>query len=153
MAFVFRLEKVLSVRRLQEEAAHQRLVLVREGLQSDRARLEALEQDLRRVLGQLDELKRRDELSAEDLHLHSLHSAGQRRRIEQAREAVFTSSQMVETASADLLGAHQARQTLEKLRQREETAWVADQTRKEARRIDEVAGSRHRGREEEEHGP
>jgi flagellar biosynthesis chaperone FliJ len=42
---------------------------------------------------------------------------------------------------------------LEKLRERDQEAWRAAEARKDALRIDELAVSRHRAREEESHGP
>ncbi|MBE0616945.1 MAG: hypothetical protein IH608_03315, partial [Proteobacteria bacterium] len=82
MAFVFRLEKVLTVRRLQEEAAQQRLAQAREALESARAGLEALHGELRESAEDLDLAKRGDQLTPEALYLHSLHLAGLRRRID-----------------------------------------------------------------------
>jgi len=153
VAFVFRLEKVLSVRCIQEEAAQQRLTQARETLERSRAELGARQAELLRSAEELDGLKRGDELTQGDLYLHSLHLAGLRRRIQAAREAVDRAVQDAEAASAELLQAHQAREALEKLRERDQEAWRADQSRREAKHLDEMAVSRHRAREEENHGP
>lgn len=153
MGFVFRLEKVLSVRRLQEEAAQQCHARAREELESALARLEALRAALRRSREELDDLKRTDALTPDTLYLHSLHAAGQRRRIEQAAAAAQAAARRADEAADALREAHQARQALEKLCERDREAWRAKEARKDAHRIDELAVSRHRGREEESHGP
>ncbi|MDW7710989.1 MAG: flagellar export protein FliJ [Deferrisomatales bacterium] len=152
MGFVFRLERVLAVRRLQEEVAQQFLSRARETLRGERARLEAVEEDLRRAVSDVDVLKRTDELDAEALRLHSRYAGLQRCRVSRAREAVEGASRAVEDASRAVLDAHRARQALEKLRERDEAAWRAAVSRREACRIDAVAAARHRGRREEDRG-
>ncbi len=153
MAFAFRLEKVLSVRRLQEEAAQQELVRVRQELSRANAALTALEDELLTASHEVDDLKRSDELTPEALYLHSLHVAGLRRRIEQARHAVAAAAAEAEAAAAQLVDAHRAREALERLREREEATWRREQGRRESLQIDEIAVTRHRAREEENHGP
>ncbi|MEW6489020.1 MAG: flagellar export protein FliJ [Thermodesulfobacteriota bacterium] len=153
MGFVFRLEKVLSVRCIQEEAAQQCHARAQEELQGALARLEALRAGLRRSREELDDLKRTDALTPDTLYLHSLHAAGQRRRIEQAAAEAEAASRRAAQAAEALREAHQARQSLEKLRERDQEAWRAAEARKDALRIDELAVSRHRAREEESHGP
>lgn len=153
MGFVFRLEKVLSVRCLQEEAAQQCHARAREELQGALARLEALRAGLRRSREELDDLKRTDALTPDTLYLHSLHAAGQRRRIDQTAAEAEAASRRVDEAAEALREAHQARQALEKLRERDQEAWRANEARKDTLRNDELAASRHRAREEESHGP
>jgi flagellar export protein FliJ len=153
VAFTFRLEKVLSVRRLQEEAAQQALAQAREELARASATLVSLEGDLLTAQEEVDALKRSDELTPEALYLHSLHGAGLRRKIDQARQVLARASDAAEAAAARVLEAHRAREALERLREREEVSWRKDQDRREARELDEIAVSRHRAREEENHGP
>ncbi|NTU60247.1 MAG: flagellar export protein FliJ [Deltaproteobacteria bacterium] len=153
MAFVFRLERVLSVRRLQEEAAQQRHAEALERLRRAEARVDDLSRELTRDLEELDETKRRDELTTETLHLHSLHASGLRRAIQLARHEAARCAADVEKTAAELLDAHRAREALEKLREREVEAWRREETRREANQIDEIAVLRRRTREEENHGP
>ena len=153
MPFVFRLERVLSVRRIQEETAQQRQAEARSELLRSQGVLEEACARLRRAQEDLDERKRRDDLTSEALHLHSLHVAGQRQAIERAREAVSAASKHLEEAREALLEAHRAREALERLREREEITWKRREARQEARAVDEIAVSRHRAREEENHGP
>lgn len=153
MGFPFRLERVLSVRRIQEEAACRRHAKAADEL---RGRREALAESLGRLqcaLEAFDVLKHTDQLSQEALQLHSLHLAGLRRGIEKARLRIAEATSELEKTRMELTEAHRAREALERLREREENAWRKRQTQLEARDLDEMAGQRHRTREEESHGP
>jgi flagellar export protein FliJ len=151
--FAFRLERVLSVRRLQEESAQQRHAEALERQRAADALREALTCRLLESLEELDDLKRRDELTAEALYLHSLHVGGLRRDLLGARQQCARCAEEVERSASELLEAHRAVEALEKLRERDQAAWRHDESQREARAIDEVAVTRHRAREEENHGP
>jgi flagellar export protein FliJ len=153
LGFVFRLERVLSVRRIEEDGARQVHAEAQDILRGARAARDDAQHRLGSSLSRLDDLKRRDELSEQALYLHSLHQAGLRREIDVARTRVAAAEQEVERAAEELLCAHQAREALEKLRDREESSWRRDQAAREAREIDELAVQRSRAREEENHGP
>ena len=153
MAFTFRLERVLSVRRIQEEAAQTRHAQALEELRRAESLLSDLFRRLEDEQRELDGLKHRDELSPEALHLHSLHVAGLRRQIQSAAAACTRASDELDRAGAELMEAHRACEALEKLREREHEAWRKEQARREARDIDETAVTRYRAREEENHGP
>lgn len=153
MAFVFRLERVLGVRRIQEDLAQQKRASAAATLDEARRADEALRAELRAAFEAFDTLKHRDELTAEALHLHSLHLAGMRRRLEWSRVRVAEAAQALRRAEGELREAHQAREALERLRERERRAWKDREARQEARQVDEIAVSRHRSREEENHGP
>lgn len=153
MSFVFRLERVLSVRRIQEEQALQRQAEAHSELLRAQASLDEARDRLLRAQEELDERKRRDALTSEALHLHSLHVAGQRQTIERRRTQVSEASERLDQARKAVLEAHRAREGLDRLRQREEAAWRRLQNRQEARAADEIAVARHRAREEENHGP
>ncbi len=153
MAFVFRLEKILAVRRHQEESARRRHAHVRGECARVRGVLEERQEALRRDLEELDGLKRRDEVTPESLRLHSLHLARVRRSLEEARKSLDAAAEAVAVAEAEVAEAHRAREALERLRDREEGAWRQAQSRREARTADEIAVSRpRRGREEESRG-
>ena len=153
MAFRFRLERVLTVRRLEEDRARQHHAEAQVALQHATAARDDAQGRLRAGLVRLDELKHHDELSEQALYLHALHAAGLRREIDTARGRVVVAEKEAERTAAELLRAHQAREALEKLREREETTWRRDQAAREAREIDEIAVLRSRSREEETHGP
>ena len=150
MAFVFRLEKILAVRRCQEEAARRRHADVRREWARARGVLDALQNTLHGGLEELDGLKRRDELTPESLRLHSLHLARLRQSVEEAREGLDQATSDMAVAEAEVAEAHRAREALERLRDREEGAWRQAQNRREARAADEIAVSRPRRRREEE---
>ena len=153
MGFAFRLERVLAVRRIEEDGACQRHAEAQETLRGACAARDDALGRLVANLDRLDDLKRRDELSEQALYLHSLHLAGLRREIDGARARVATATREIERTAAELLCAHQAREALEKLREREERSWLRDQTAREAREIDEIAVQRSHARKEENHGP
>jgi flagellar export protein FliJ len=153
MAFRFRLERVLSVRRLQEEAAQGVHAVALRCLRQIEECLTELTKRLSESMDDLDRLKVRDELTAEALHLHGLHLAGLRREILRATGERKGALAHVERTAAELLEAHQAREALERLRERQEALWRQEQAVRDARAFDELAVSRHRAREEESHGP
>ncbi|MDF1556259.1 MAG: flagellar FliJ family protein [Deferrisomatales bacterium] len=153
MGFAFRLERVLAVRRIEEDGARQRHAEAQEVLGNACAARDDALRRLGATLAGLDGLKRRDELSEQTLYLHSLHLAGLRREIDVARARVAAATRDVERTAAELLCAHQARESLEKLREREESSWRRGQATREAREIDEIAVQRSHARKEENHGP
>lgn len=153
MAFAFRLEKVLAVRRLLEESARLRHSRARAELARARGVLEARQRSLHQGLEEFDGLKRRDALTPEALRLHSFHVAGVRRSLEEARDGLDGAQAALDGAEAALRDAHRAREALERLREREESSWRREQGRREARAADELAVSRSGGREEEGQGP
>jgi flagellar FliJ protein len=153
MGFVFRLERVLAVRCLQEETVQQRHAEALERFRRAESALNDLRESLEQTLEELDDVKRRDELTPEALHLHSLHTSGVRRSLQVARVECDRQSADVARTAEELREAHRAREALEKLRERELEAWRRDQSRREANEIDEIAVSRRRAREEENHGP
>ncbi|GEM_PF-2263126 len=152
MAFRFRLERVLSVRRSEEEEAERRHAEARQARARAVAVLERARAALVRAHERLDDLKRSGELTSEDLYLHASHVAGLRRRVEEAGQEVRTADARVQETHQALLEAHQAREALEKLREREETRWREAERRRETRVLDEIALSRRSAGEEERHG-
>ena len=153
MAFRFRLEKVLSVRRIEEDAARLRHKEAANRLAEARRVCETLEGRRARCERELDDLKRRDELSGENLHLYGLHRAGLRRALAGARVEEVEAEAAEGRARDELIEAHRAREALVRLREREEAAWRQREKQREARSVDEMAVSRHRSREEGTHGP
>lgn len=153
MAFRFRLEKVLAVRRREEEEAERRHAEARR--ERDRAREEVERQRaaLARANEALDALKRKGEMSAEDLFLHASHVAGVRRRLREAEAGLAEAEDRMRREHEALLQAHQAREALEKLREREEARWKEAERRRETQILDEVALTRRPLGEEEPHGP
>ena len=151
--FAFRLERVLSVRRVQEEAARLRHAEAEEKLRTAREILAGLRERLASALEDFDDLKRKDKVTAEALYLHTLHLAGLRREIDVARIRLAEAAAEAERTAGELSTAHKAKKGLERHREREETEWRRQETQKEAKQVDEIAVSRHRAREEDTHGP
>ena len=151
--FAFRLERVLSVRRVQEEAVRVRHAEAEEKLRIARETLADLRERLSAALEDFDDLKRKDRVTEEALHLHTLHLAGLRRQIDAARARLAEATAEAARTAEELSAAHKAKRSLERHREREETEWRRQEAQKEAKQVDEMAVSRHRTREEETHGP
>ena len=152
MVFTFRFERVLSVRRIQEETARQAHAQTRAQLDLARQTQDGLRRRLGVALEEFDDLKRKDELTPDALYLHTLHLAGLRREIERARVDLAAAQAEYERTATELSEAHKNRKSLERYREREELEWRRREARKEAKDLDEIVVSRHRGREEESHG-
>ncbi|HSH71155.1 MAG TPA: hypothetical protein VK997_14635, partial [Deferrisomatales bacterium] len=103
MGFAFRLERVLAVRRIEEDGARQRHAEAQEVLRNACTGRDDALRRLGATLAGLDGLKRRDELSEQALYLHSLHLAGLRREIDAARARVAAATRDVERTAAELL--------------------------------------------------
>ncbi len=153
MAFRFRMEKVLSVRRIEEDAARTRHARARDRLERAERACEALERRRQRCERELDDLKGRDALTAESLHLYALHRAGLARAQEAAAEELAEARAEAARTRSALTEAHQAREAMERLREKERAAWQYRQGRKEAALLDELAVAQHRSNEEDSHGP
>jgi flagellar export protein FliJ len=151
--FAFRLERVLSVRRVQEETARVCHAEAEGKLREAREALAHLRERLTSALEGFDDLKRTDKVTGEALHLHTLHLAGLRRGIESARRRLAAAAAEAERTNEELSAAHKAKKSLERHREREETEWRRQEAQKEAKQADEIAVSRYRVREEETHGP
>lgn len=147
MAFVFRLEKVLGVRRREEDEAAKVHALARERLDRARNWLIDLESNMRLTLSLLDEDKRADRVDAETLHYHSLHCAGLESDMACAEKEIAVANEAVRLAVLALTEAHKAVEMLEKLRERDEEEWRKAELRRETLAMDEVAVMRHRSKE------
>lgn len=147
MAFAFRLEKVLGIRRREEDEAARVHAVARERLDRARDWLSDLESNMRLTLALLDEDKKANRVDAEVLHYHSLHCAGLESDMELAEREICAANEAVRIAALALTEAHKAVEMLEKLRERDEEEWRKAELRRETLAMDEVAVMRHRSKE------
>lgn len=147
MAFSFRLEKVLSIRRTEEDEASRKFAIAKARLTRAREALLALEEALEDNEASLEAKKRADKLDGEYIHRHGLRHAGLIHDIDLARSEVVAANGAARKAGEALTEAHRAVEVLEKLRERDLEAFHKDQQRREAVQMDEVAVSRHRLKE------
>lgn len=147
MAFEFRLEKVLSIRRSEEDEASRKFALAKARLTKAREALLALEEAQDENESSLEAKKRADKLDGEYIHRHALRHAGLTHDIDLARNEIVAANHEARKANEALTEAHRAVEVLEKLRERDLEAFRKDQLRREAVQMDEVAVSRHRLKE------
>jgi len=145
--FSFRLERVLHLRKHEEEREKQRLgVLLRE-LQAARRTQTACELELAELEGRfgrvLDPSIGESELAVYELQLYRMRQELLRRRLAQAQAAVAALQQRVDEQRAVLLAAARRREVLEKLREREREEFQREALRGEQKIIDEVASVWH----------
>lgn len=152
MIFSFRLEKVLSVRKIEEDLASKRHADARARLYRAEQLLDLLFASLESTMNKLDELKLSDELTAEALQLHSLHIAGLKNRIEEAKKELVCAENNVEETNGLLIEAHRSREALERLREKEKEAWLLREQKRQANEIEEIVLSRRKPRLEGNHG-
>jgi flagellar FliJ protein len=141
MAYRFRLETVLRVRRIQEERARAELLAARTAEQAagaERGRRGAL-LDAARAAG-LPDGSRLEWTSARDHH-DRLAGAVEAARAAEVAAADLTARSLAhwEAAAADLQG-------LERLDERHRAEWRVEQERAEQQRLDESVAARRRGR-------
>lgn len=147
MRFVFRLDKVLGIRRREEDEAARLHAVARERLERARAWLMDLEGNMELTLALLEDDKRANRVDAETLHYHSLHCAGLESDMVCAEKEITVANEAVRLAALALTEAHKAVEILEKLRERDEEEWRKEELRKETIAMDEVAVMRHRAKE------
>lgn len=147
MAFLFRLEKVLSVRKREEDEAARVHALARAKLDRARSALARLDGELAETRAALEEDQRADRVDGERLHVHSLRCAGLDVDMERTEREIEAANDEVRAAALALTEAHKAVEILQKLRERDEEAWKKSEARKEAYAMDEVAVMRHRSKE------
>lgn len=154
-AFRFRLEKVLELRKYEEQAAALRLAEAEREAERARRALDALE-DLRRQ-GR-DRLAQAHGAGGLAGHLQNLRYLVDRlgQLVAEAGAATRAADEKVSEKMAELSVALQERRIIDRLRERSLDQWRAEQVRAEQKLMDDVAGERHeriaarRAREESE---
>jgi len=138
MIFNFRLQKVLSVRKIEEDLAAKRHAEAKECLYQAEQELEQLSCSLNSTMDAFDELKIKDELTSEALHLHSLHVAGLKNRIVLTQKELDSAQKHVEKTNQELVEAHRSVEALERLREKEKAAWLDRENKRQAKEVDEL---------------
>lgn len=142
--FKFRLERLLSVRRLEEHVAQGFYLELRSHAQRAEAEHEKGLAEARQIQGQLAELTNPGSLDPHAvLQAHrcveSMHAANARRR-----QQLHTLKQQAEQARGPWQEARAAVRALETLREREVERFRAEQEKRDNRELDETAARRAR---------
>ncbi len=137
--FSFRLSPVLRLRRAAEQEALRNLGDARRGrdaaAESARTRLE--EEQAAKV--EQSAAQRPGGLAVPTLLAHQRHVAAAGRRVFEARAALAAQDAALEEARLAWIAASRDRKAMDRLRERRESAWVAEGLREEQKTIDEAA--------------
>ncbi len=139
--FTFSLQTLLEIREREEQAR-----------QSAVAQLQREMERLQGQLGELDRLAQRNRQELRESHLIGainvdvigaygrFHFSAERQAVGIARQMHWV-QQKIDAARALLVEAVKGRRVLEKLRDNQKAAWMAEQLRKEQEALDDVAQS------------
>lgn len=137
--FIFKLEGVLHHRERVEQE-HQRALAV---VASELVRLEgeqrALADEVNRNAADVRDNHLVGKLNMAYLAAHRRYMLGMQRKFQSAAQAIQAQQQRVEAARAALAEATKQKKMLEKLRERYQERWKADQARLEASAMDELS--------------
>jgi flagellar export protein FliJ len=142
-AFRFRLKKILSVRRLEEEQSILRLKQATVRLREIDARIELGRRDHAEIYRELAAALACGGLPAEAPALAATHASRIDRMIREAERERIDAEKLVRQAEQDLRRRRTARRAIEELESREVAAWKSGLLREENAFLDEVASTRH----------
>jgi flagellar export protein FliJ len=141
--FRFRLEKILGVRRVEEDQAVFRLRQAAARLQEIDARIQVARQDHAEVFRELAEALRRGALRPGAPVEAAAHASRLERGIREAERERVEALQSLKQAELELRRRRTARRALEELESRAASSWKDDVRREENAFLDEVASIRH----------
>lgn len=145
MAFQFRLESVLTLKKNEEEQIQLKLAREQMMLQHHHLRLAGLQEDRNR-LGDLMEERKKKPVPT-NLFLYYMEAMRvQVLQIHILKNTIAAQGKVVESVREELARATRARKTIELLRDKELARYLAETRRKEQKESDEQALLRH-GRE------
>lgn len=138
MAYRYRLETLLTVRRNFEEQAQQRLAHELFVLENHKQHLAELEEERLGLFATLEERKKQTMTAAMfSFYVEAIHMKN--RQIAFQHNAVLAQQEMIETVRADLLNKVKARKVVERLKEKDFLAWQQETIRKEQIESDEQA--------------
>lgn len=145
MAFQFRLESVLTLKKNEEEQIQLKLAREQMMLQHHHLRLTGLQEDRNRLGNLMEERKKKP--MPTNLFLYYMEAMRvQVLQIHILKNTIAAQDKVVESVREELARATRARKTIELLRDKELARYLAESRRKEQNESDEQAILRH-GRE------
>lgn len=147
MAYAFKLERVLVIRRKERDFCATELARAKARVTEIRNYLAKLEEDRVNTEYRLESVKKENRLDQRELYLHSLHCAGLESDVAGAEEELIKANQLAAAAMEALNQAHKALEILERLKEKDFEAWQKEQLRKETVAMDELAVSGFRNKE------
>lgn len=138
MAYHYKLETLLTVRRNLEEQAQQRLAHELFVLENHKQYLAELEDERLALFATLEERKQRDITAAMyTFYVEAIHMKN--RMIAFQHNAVLAQQELIETVRAELLHKVKARKVVERLKEKDFLAWQQEVLRKAQIESDEQA--------------
>lgn len=138
MAYHYRLETLLTVRKNFEEQAQQRLAHELFVLENHKKYLAELEEERLALFATLEERKRQTMTAALfSFYVEAIHLKN--RMIAFQHNAVLAQEEVIETVRADLLTKVKARKVVERLKEKDFLAWQQEVRRREQIESDEQA--------------
>lgn len=138
MAYHYRLETLLTVRRNLEEQAQQKLAHEIFVLENHKKYLAELEEQRLDLCAALEEKKKRIMTAALfSFYVEAVHMKN--RQIAFQHNAVLAQQELIESVRADLLAKVKARKVVERLKEKDYLAWKQEVIRKEQVESDEQA--------------
>lgn len=138
MAYHYKLETLLTVRRNFEEQAQQRLAHELFVLANHKKYLAELEEQRLTLFAVLEEKKKQTMSAAMfSFYVEAIHLKN--RQIAFQHNAVLAQQEMIETVRADLVVKVKARKVVERLKEKDFLAWKQEMLRKEQIESDEQA--------------
>lgn len=138
MAYHYKLETLLTVRRNFEEQSQQRLAHELFVLKNHKQHLLELEEQRLELYATLEERKKQTLSSALfSFYVEAIH--GKNRQIAFQKNAVLAQQEMIETVRADLLTKVKARKVVERLKEKDFLVWQREMLRLEQVESDEQA--------------
>ena len=146
MGFVFRLESILRLR-VHAEHEQQRVVASAQlKLRNFQQQLASVESQIDSAAGELRHHVREKDLDARWLLLHAHHTQSLRSQAAAISDEIFHAGLALTTAQEQLVIATAQRKSLEKLRERDQEQFEAEEARRERRVHDEIAARQARPR-------
>ena len=145
--FRFRLQRVLELRELSEQAKARELSNARDAAETARAKQKTLSHLRASSRAEIDSAQ------SETFHVGHLQQSGfvlhsLEERLLCATDDVDAADGLVKAAESALSDAARARQVLDRLKNRHEGVWRAEESQKDRLQMDELALSRHAKRAE-----
>ncbi len=142
MAYHYKLETLLTVRRNFEEQAQQRLAHELFVLANHKKHLAELEEQRLELFAALEEKKKQIiSVAMFSFYIEAIHLKN--RQIAFQHNAVLAQQEMIETVRADLLVKVKARKVVERLKEKDFLAWRHEMGRREQIESDEQAVMRY----------
>lgn len=134
----FRLQKVLKIKKLQQDIQEQKLAASKQQLVEERLHLEELQERERKFLEEFKQ-KHLTTKQGHELHRYSSYQRQVEKYVDQQNLQVAQASEKVEEDRTHLLQAAQEANIMDKLKERHYNQFLKKQDSEEQKRVDEMS--------------